>query len=125
MTVFPRTRRRLSARFKPIVDGLFDKARDAAANQPAEPEISTGQWARSRPNSTDIEIIEAISGNPASLLGYALDSVHRGDIQSIALVGIGPHGVIHTAFSRGDLELMGVGAGFLSSDLKSASDRTR
>jgi hypothetical protein len=115
-------RRRLMARFRPIIDGLLDKARDDA--QRAEDEWRErdwhggGQWQRSHPFSYDLEIVEHTAGNPLNTLGRAIDGVHRGELMCVALVAVGPDGVIHTAWSDGDLETMSKAARFLAEDLR-------
>jgi hypothetical protein len=103
-------RSRLYRAFRPIVDGLFDKARKARAAAEAEQEWTErdwregGQWQRSHPFSYELEIIESTSGNPLNTLGRAIDSVHRGEIMCVALIGLGTDGVIHTAWSDGDYD---------------------
>lgn len=117
-------RSRLFRAFKPIIDGLSDKARDRVARAQAEhvERDFTGQWARTHPFSYDPEIIESTNGNPLSLLGRAIDGVHCGDLTSIALVALGPDGVIHTAWSDGDHRTLSVAARFLADDLKRAAE---
>lgn len=118
-------RRRLMARFRPIIDGLLDKARDDA--QRAEDEwrerdwVAGGQWQKSHPFSFELEIAERTEGTPLHTLARAVDSIHRGEIMCVALVAIGSDGVIHTAWSDGDLEVMGKAAGFLAEDLGHAA----
>jgi hypothetical protein len=124
-TVPERRRKRLMARFRPIVDGLFDQTRAKAEQveeQFRERDWSAGgSWSRSHPFSLEVEMVESMSGNPLSILGRAIDSVHRREMMSVALVGIDSDGVIHTAWSDGDHEMMSKAAGFLSKDLERAS----
>ena len=119
-------RSRLFRAFKPIVDGLKDKAIAQAEESEAmrfDREWFGGQWSRTHPYCAEPEIVESTGGFPLNTLGRAIDGVHRGEIVSVALVALGPDGVIHTAWSDGDLELMGIAASWLSGDLRKASKR--
>lgn len=113
-------RSRLYRLFKPRIDGLKDqaKARVDAIPEPQQPLF--GQWQKSRPMSYELEVIERIEGKPATVLARAFDAVHRREIVSLALVALDCDGVIHSAWSDGDLETMGRSARFLSDDLLKA-----
>jgi hypothetical protein len=123
MNMVALTRRsRLYRAFRPIIDGLLDKAKAKAAE--AEQEWTErdwrtgGQWQRSHPFSYALEIAERTSGNPLNTLARAIDSVHRGEIMCVALIALGEDGVIHTAWSDGDYDTLSKAAGFLADDLE-------
>ena len=120
-----RVRKRLYRRFRATVDGLVDKARArAAATEQEWTERDWrpgGQWRQSHPFSPEIALAESVSGNPLNMLARAIDGVHRGELMCAALVAVGTDGVIHSAWSDGDLETLGKAAHFLGDDLERAA----
>jgi hypothetical protein len=121
-TVPERTRKRLYRRFRTRVDGLMDKAlRRAEVEQEEEREPMFGQWQKTHRRSFELEIVERMEGTPQHILSRAVSAVYKREIVSVALVAIDRDGVIHSAWSDGDLEVLGKAAGFLSDDLAKAS----
>jgi hypothetical protein len=116
-------RSRLYRRFRPIIDGLVDKARSRAEESYEEQfnrDWFGGQWQRSHPHSYALQIAESTGGNPVGILSRALSMCNRGEVRSVALVVLDDAGVIHTAWSDGDRETLSVASKFLSDDLRTA-----